>query len=73
MHTVVLCQTWKSAEPISTMALEAIRRIDALFDIEREINGVADVLARGGDTPITGLEQLLPWSWTPSNFGAQAA
>ena len=27
------------AVPISPMALEAVRRIDALFDIEREING----------------------------------
>nr|WP_299499630.1 IS66 family transposase [uncultured Rhizobium sp.] len=26
--------------PISPMALEAVRRIDALFDIEREINGI---------------------------------
>ena len=29
------------AAPISPMALEAIKRIDALFDIEREINGLA--------------------------------
>jgi transposase len=27
--------------PISPMALEAVKRIDALFDIEREINGLA--------------------------------
>jgi transposase len=27
------------AVPISPIALEAVRRIDALFDIEREING----------------------------------
>jgi transposase len=29
----------KSASPISPLALEAVRRIDALFDIERAING----------------------------------
>ena len=29
----------KNAAPISPMALEAVKRIDALFDIEREING----------------------------------
>ena len=31
----------KNATPISPMALEAIKRIDGLFDIEREINGLA--------------------------------
>ena len=30
----------KNAAPISPIALEAVRRIDALFDIEREINGL---------------------------------
>ena len=30
----------KDASPISPIALEAVRRIDALFDIEREINGL---------------------------------
>jgi transposase len=30
------------AAPVSPMALEAVKRIDALFDIEREINGLAD-------------------------------
>ena len=30
----------KNAAPISPIALEAVKRIDALFDIEREINGV---------------------------------
>lgn len=30
------------AAPISPMALEAVKRIDDLFDIEREINGLAD-------------------------------
>ena len=29
----------KSATPIAPLALEAVKRIDALFDIEREING----------------------------------
>ncbi|WP_143565665.1 IS66 family transposase [Sinorhizobium fredii] len=31
----------KNAAAISPVALEAVRRIDALFDIEREINGLA--------------------------------
>lgn len=31
----------KKARPISPIALEAVKRIDALFDIEREINGLA--------------------------------
>ena len=31
----------KRAPPISPLALEAVKRIDALFDIEREINGEA--------------------------------
>lgn len=31
----------KNAAPISPIALEAVKRIDALFDIEREINGLA--------------------------------
>ena len=30
----------KTAPPISPIALEAVKRIDALFDIEREINGL---------------------------------
>ena len=30
----------KNASPISPIALEAVKRIDALFDIEREINGL---------------------------------
>lgn len=32
----------KNAAPISPIALEAVKRIDALFDIEREINGLVD-------------------------------
>lgn len=31
----------KKAAPISPVALEAVKRIDALFDIERDINGLA--------------------------------
>jgi transposase len=31
----------KNTEPISPIALEAVRRIDALFDIEREVSGLA--------------------------------
>ncbi|WP_292065406.1 IS66 family transposase [Mesorhizobium sp.] len=31
----------KNATPISPIAFEAVKRIDALFDIEREINGLA--------------------------------
>ena len=31
----------KDAAPISPIALEAVRKIDALFDIEREINGLS--------------------------------
>ncbi|WP_374200826.1 transposase domain-containing protein [Inquilinus sp. Marseille-Q2685] len=34
---------------------------------------LADVLARIADTPITRLEQLLPWNWTPPTVDAQAA
>lgn len=30
----------KNTEPISPIALEAVRRIDALFEIEREVNGL---------------------------------
>ncbi|MBG6212034.1 transposase [Labrenzia sp. EL_126] len=31
----------KNAAPISPIAMEAVKRIDALFDIEREINGLS--------------------------------
>ena len=31
----------KTATPISPIAFEAVRRIDALFDVEREINGLS--------------------------------
>ena len=48
----------KNAPPISPIALEAVRRIDALFDIEREINrlSAAGRLAarREGSAPLVG-------------------
>jgi len=31
----------KNAPPISPMALEAVKRIDAIFDVERDINGLS--------------------------------
>lgn len=34
---------------------------------------LADVLSRLADTPISKLEQLLPWNWTPLALNAQAA
>lgn len=34
---------------------------------------LADVLARIADTPISRLEQLLPWNWQPDTLNAQAA
>src|SRR6185437_4316266 len=35
------CATRKNAPPISPIALEAVKRIDALFAVEREINGLS--------------------------------
>ncbi|QBJ16079.1 IS66 family transposase [Agrobacterium sp. 33MFTa1.1] len=43
-----------------------------LNDIDPQV-WLADVLARIADTPITRLEQLLPWNWTPPTVNAQAA
>jgi transposase len=45
----------KNAPPISPIALEAVKRIDALFDIERDINGLSvekRLVARERSTPL---------------------
>ncbi|WP_110031723.1 IS66 family transposase [Hoeflea marina] len=34
---------------------------------------LADVLARIADTPVSRLEQLLPWNWAPKTLNARAA
>jgi hypothetical protein len=34
---------------------------------------LADVLANINDTPLSRLEQLLPWNWTAKTLSAQAA
>jgi transposase len=48
----------KTATPISPIALEAVRRIDVLFDIEREINGLSAaerlVARRERSVPLVG-------------------
>jgi hypothetical protein len=49
----------------------AVRRIDRIFDIEREINGrptvawLADVLGRINDHSAHRLGELPPWNWRP--------
>ncbi len=54
------------AAPISPMALEAVKRIDALFDIEREINGLAadQRMERRRQDSLTIVEELHDWLQT---------
>ncbi len=51
------------AAPISPMALEAVKRIDALFDIDREINGLAadERMERRRQDSLTIVEELHDW------------
>jgi transposase len=53
----------KTAPPISPLALEAVRRIDPLFDIEREINGrpAAERLARRTELSKPLVDELEGW------------
>ncbi|MGO7045815.1 IS66 family transposase [Rhizobium johnstonii] len=53
----------KNATPISPMALEAVKRIDALFDIERDINGLtaSERLARRQRDSRRLVEELEAW------------
>jgi transposase len=53
----------KKAAPISPIALEAVKRIDALFDIEREINGLAadDRLERRRQDSLPLVAELEEW------------
>src|SRR5271155_3787439 len=53
----------KTATPISPMAFEAVRRIDGLFDIEREINGLsaAGSLAEHQETGTPLVAALEAW------------
>lgn len=53
----------RSAAAISPVALEAVRRIDTLFDIEREINGlvVAERLAVRRERSVPLLAELENW------------
>lgn len=51
----------------------------ATLIMSAKLNGIdpqawlADVLANIAETPISRLEQLLPWNWTPKTLSAQAA
>ena len=68
----------KHAPPISTLALEAVTRIDALFDIEREINGqpARHRLAVRGERsapPVAELETWMGASVARGGAGVQRA
>ena len=56
----------KNATPISPLALEAVKRIDALFDIEREVNGCSpdERLAARRDRSLPLLVDLEDWMRT---------
>ena len=61
------------APAISPIALEAVKRIDALFDIERSVNGLSigeRLRARQEkskplliELEVWLLPELLPWNW----------
>ena len=53
----------KNAAPISTIALEAVKRIDAIFDLEREISGAAakERLAARGSRSVPLVAALEEW------------
>ena len=64
----------KSPKEISPIALEAVRRIDALFEIERDPQAwLADVIARISDMPVSRLHDLLPWHWNVAAAKVKAA
>ena len=56
----------KNAAPISPLALEAVKRIDALFDIEREMNGrpAKERLAVRQERSVAVLADLEDWMRT---------
>lgn len=49
----------KKPAVISPIALEMVQRIDALFDIERDINGQSAELRKAARQ-----ERSNPWSWS---------